>query len=68
MRRLPRKRYKQLVKQIQKGMDASHELEDMLQKQLKTENANIMHDVGAANTFDSCMLPNTLDELLDHLD
>ena len=70
MRRLPRKRYKQLVKQIYKGSMANHELGQMIGRLTgRPDYLEMMeeHLGGGETTFDPAYLPNTLDELLEGL-
>ena len=71
MRRLPRKRYKQLVEQIYKGSMANHELGQMIERLTGRPNYIGMmeeHLGGGETTFDSSQLPDTLDQLLDRVD
>ena len=70
MRRLPRKRYKQLVKRIWEGTAASNEITEIIGKHtnMRDPSTAMMDSIGAYDVFDPAQLPDTLDELLEGLD
>lgn len=66
MKRLPRKRYRQLLKQIGKGIDASIEMEEMLRK-IDPESEDLIddHSAGGQTVFDPGMMPAEIDNLVE---
>lgn len=65
-KRLPRKRYKQLLNQIWKGIEASDELHEIIVCH-RPECEDPIEDLGAGGrtVFDPSVLPDTIDKLLE---